>query len=212
MFRDRVDAGEQLAKKLIHYKGNKDAIAIGLPRGGVPVAYEVSRMLGLPLDIVCPRKIGAPGNPEFAIGAITETGEGMFDTQTIARLRVSNSYIEKEVQKEKQVALARLKAYREGLPPRVLEGKTVILIDDGLATGATMKAAIRSARSQGVLKIVVAIPVSPPSTLDEMEELADEVVCLDAPLYFQAVGQFYEDFSPTEDEEVVALMHLSNQE
>lgn len=210
MFKNRIDAGEQLAKKLAIFKNRDDVIAIGLPRGGVPIAYEIASALEVPLDIVCPRKIGAPGNKEFAIGAITETGEGMIDELTIARLKIPQSYIEQEMQQEKEVALRRLKVYREGLPPRNLEHKTVILIDDGLATGATMKAAVHSARAEGAAKVVVAIPVSPPNTLKEMEEIADDVICLSAPLYFQAVGQFYEDFTPTEDEEVIELMHLAH--
>lgn len=211
MFRDRIDAGEQLAEKLLHYKAQENAVVVGLPRGGVPVAYEICQHLNLPLDIVCPRKIGAPGNKEFAIGAITETGDGIFDADVIERLDIPQIYIDKEVEKQKKEALYRLETYRKGMPPRNFKGKTVIIVDDGLATGSTMKAAIKSIRSEGAEEIVVAVPVSPPDTLDEIEAIVDEVVCLGTPLYFQAVGQFYNDFSPTEDEEVIALMKLSSQ-
>lgn len=209
MFQDRIDAGQQLAQALIAYKNRKDVLVIGLPRGGVPVAYEVADRLNLPLDIFCPRKIGAPMNKEFAIGAITETGEGIFDEDTIARLGIPQEYIDREVAIEKQTAQKRLDAYRKGRPKRVIKGKTIILIDDGLATGATMKAAIRSAHAEGASEIVVAVPVAPPDTLDEIRMMVDEAYCLDTPLFFQAVGQFYEDFRPTEDEEVEQLMKIS---
>jgi len=212
MFQDRIDAGEQLTKKLLNYKDQEDTIVVGLPRGGVPVAYEISRNLNLPLDVVCPRKIGAPSNKEFAIGAITETGEGIFDTHTIDQLGIPQDYIDEEVSKEKKRAQHRLDIYRKEMPPRNLKGKTVLIIDDGLATGSTMKAAIQSIRAEGADEIIVAIPVSPPETLKEIRSMVDEVICLDAPGYFQAVGQFYIDFSPTQDEEVIALMSLSSSE
>ncbi|NGX41927.1 MAG: putative phosphoribosyl transferase [Chlamydiae bacterium] len=211
IFRDRIEAGEKLASELFKYKNKEDTVIIGLPRGGVPVAYEVAERLNLPMDIVCPRKIGAPMNKEFAIGAITETGEGIFDTNTIARLHIPKEYIDEEVKAEKVEAQHRLEAYREGRPPRNLKDKTVLIIDDGLATGSTMKAAIKSIKAEGAKKIVVAVPVSPPDTVAEVRDIVDEVVCLDAPIFFQAVGQFYEDFRPTEDEEVVELMKISRQ-
>ena len=209
IFKDRIEAGEALAHMLQKYKNQEDVIVIGLPRGGIPVAYQVAEELHLPLDLVCPRKIGAPMNKEFAIGAITETGKGIFDANTIARLHIPQEYIDREVENEKRRAQRRLETYRQGQPPRDLKGKTVIIIDDGLATGSTMKAAIHSTRSEGAAAIVVAVPVSPPDTLEEIQEIVDEVICLDAPLFFQAVGQFYEDFSPTSDDEVIELMKLS---
>jgi putative phosphoribosyl transferase len=209
IFRDRIEAGEALAKELRHYKNREKAVVIGLPRGGVPVAYQVAENLNLPLDIVCPRKIGAPMNREFAIGAITETGERIFDLETIARLHISKEYLDEEIKNEKKQARHRLEIYRAGRPPRDLKGKTVILIDDGLATGSTMKAAIQSIKAEGAEEIVVAVPISPPDTIEEIRGMVDEAICLDAPLFFQAVGQFYEDFSPTDDEEVVELMRIS---
>lgn len=212
MFQDRIDAGEKLANELLQYKDQDDVVVVGLPRGGVPVAFEISQNLHLPLDVVCPRKIGAPGNKEFAIGAITESGEGIFDTEIIDRLGIPNDYIGEEVEKEKKRAQHRVDIYRKGMPPREFKGKTVLIIDDGLATGSTMKAAIQSIKSEGADEIIVAVPVSPPDTLQEIRTMVDEVICLDTPSYFQAVGQFYNDFSPTEDEEVIALMNLSNSE
>lgn len=209
MYRDRIEAGEKLSKELREFKGQDDVVIIGLPRGGVPVAFEIAERLNLPMDIVCPRKIGAPMNKEFAIGAITETGEGIFDSNTIARLGVTKDYLDKEIEKEKAEAQHRLELYREGKPPRNLKDKTVIIVDDGLATGSTMKAAIQSIKAEGASEIIVAVPVSPPDTLEDIRDTVDDVICLDTPLFFQAVGQFYQDFSPTEDDEVIELMKLS---
>lgn len=206
-FRDRSHAGQELVPKLSQYRNDPNAIVIGLPRGGVVTAYEVAKGLQLPLDVVCPRKIGAPQNPELAIGAITETGEGIFDQSLITYLNVSEDYIEKEVEKEKMQAQRRLKLFRKSRPKICLEGKTVIIVDDGLATGATMKAAIKSVKSEGAEKIVVAVPVSPVDTYKEIQQEVDEIVAIGTPPYFSAVGQFYEDFASTEDEEVVALLN-----
>lgn len=209
IFRDRIDAGIKLANALAQWKGHPNALVIGLPRGGVPVANEVAKALHLPLDVICPRKIGAPNNKEFAIGAITETGEGIFSKEIIHSLGISEKYIAEEVEAEKKEAQKRIELFRQGKPPREVEGKMILLIDDGLATGATMKAAIRSLRREGAESIVVAVPVSPSDTLRSIRQLADEVVCLSSPPFFQAVGQFYEDFSSTEDEEVVEIMAAS---
>lgn len=210
MFENRIDAGERLARQLEAYRGNANAVVVGLPRGGVPVAYEIAQALDLPLEIICPRKIGAPTNKEFAIGAISDTGVGFFDRKIVEQLGVSQAYIDEEVEKEKQIAQKRLAAYRQGRPKCVFTGKCVLLVDDGLATGATMKAAIHSVRAEKPQKVVVAVPVAPIDTLEEISSLADEVACLESPRFFQAVGQFYEDFSPTEDEEVIALLKLAS--
>ena len=211
LFENRTDAGKQLAEALKRYQDSPDGIVLGLARGGVPVAYEVARKLGLPLDVLCPRKVGAPMNPEFAIGAITESGEGIFDEETIRRLGIPEEYLNAEVAREREKAKRRIEAYRKGGAPLNLEGKTVILVDDGLATGATMKAAIKSARSQGAAQIVAAFPVSPLETLREIEELADDLECLETPPFFQAVGQFYRDFSATTDQEVIDLLHRGDE-
>lgn len=205
-FLDRVDAGQKLAPSLETYRGNRDAIVLGLPRGGVVLAYEVAQNLSLPLDIVCPRKVGAPFNPELAIGATTETGDSYFDESIIRAYGISAEYIRKQTEAEKNESARRTKAYRPGRRPLSLEGKIAIIVDDGLATGATMKAAIKSVKSLHAKKIVIAVPVAPKSTVAEIEELADEVICLSTPIGFMAVGQFYEDFSATTDEEVIDLM------
>lgn len=205
-FKNREEAGKLLAEKLKKYQSYPDSIVIGLPRGGVVTAFEVAKALHLPLDVICPRKIGAPGNPEYAIGAITETGEGIFHEDVIAALGIPQSYIKQIVEQEKQRAQRRLQLYRKGKLPLDLEGKTVIIIDDGIATGATMKAAIRSIQSQGAEKMIVAAPVAAPDTYNELLDEADEVVCIETPSFFYAVGQFYELFPSTEDEEVVSLL------
>lgn len=206
IFKNRHDAGMKLVPRLASYRGDPKALVLGLPRGGVVTAYEVAQGLGLPLDVTCPRKIGAPFNPELGIGAITETGETYLNEDLIRRLGVPQEYIHREMGKERAKAEARIALFRKGKPPLNVKGKTVIIVDDGLATGATMKAAIQSVKKGGAGKIVVAIPVSPPDTLNEMMRLADEVVCLEAPLFFGAVGEFYADFSQIEDDEVVALL------
>lgn len=209
-FKDRRDAGERLISKLAKYQNDPNAIVIGLPRGGVVTAFVVAQGLNLPLDVICPRKIGAPQNPEFAIGAITETGEGFFDDRIIAMLGVSQEYIRHTVEKEKLTAQQRLKLFRKNRPPIDLEGKTVILVDDGLATGATMKVAIKSVQAAGANQVVVAVPVAPPDTADEIQTMVDELVCLATPPLFQAVGEFYMNFSQTEDDEVVDLLSKAN--
>jgi putative phosphoribosyl transferase len=207
IFEDRHDAGMKLAQALMAYQKVSNAIVIGLPRGGVVTAYEVARYLELPLDVVCPRKIGAPQNPELAIGAITETGEGIFDESLIERLGISQEEIRTAVKREKAEAAHRIALFRKGRPQLDLSGKIVILVDDGLATGATMRAAIKSVRASKPEKIVVAVPTAPFETVQEIEQLANEVVCLDCPAFFQAVGQFYENFSQVEDAEVIALLN-----
>lgn len=206
IFKDRQDAGIQLAKSLIKYKNQPNTIVIGLPRGGVVVAYEVAKTLNLPLDITCPRKISAPSNPEFAIGAITETGQGIFNERVIQQLQISQTYLNEAVENEKAEAQKRLKKFRGNMIPRNFKDKVAIIIDDGLATGSTMKAAILSMHASGTAQIIVGIPVSPPDTLNEIRSMVDNVVCLDTPPFFQAVGQFYQSFDQTSDSEVIELL------
>ncbi len=208
MFVDRQDAGKKLCHALQAYKQEPNILVIGLPRGGVVVAYEVALFLGASLDVICPRKVGAPFNPELALGAVTETGEGYFNDHLISSLGVSRSYIEKESQKEQAVAKRRLELFRKGKKPLNCKDKTVIIVDDGLATGATMKAAIHSIKRQKPKKIVVAVPVSPPDTANEIAEMCDAFIALATPWQFQAVGQFYDSFDQTEDEEVVRLLKI----
>lgn len=206
MFDDRRDAGKRLAPLVAQYRHQKNAVVIGLPRGGVVTAYEIAQFLELPLDVICPRKVGAPHNPELALGAVTESGKGFFNEELISQLNVSKEYLKEEIEKEKMRAAMRLSLYRKGRPTLDFQGKTVIIVDDGLATGATMKAAILAIKTEKAAKIVVAVPVSPPDTAAEIREMVDEFVCIDTPWFFQAVGQFYKQFGQTEDDEVIALL------
>ncbi len=208
MFLNRQDAGKKLAARLEGYKDKKDVIIIALPRGGVVLGFEIAKQLNQPLDVICPRKVGAPFNPELALGAITETGEGYFNNDLIRSLGVSQKYLDAECAKEKAVAQRRMALFRKGLKPLDFTHKTVIIVDDGLATGATMKAAIQSIKSQNPTKIVVAVPVAPPDTASEIQAMCDECICIETPWGFQAVGQFYQDFGQTEDSEVVALLQI----
>lgn len=206
IFKDRRDAGRKLISKLAQFKNDPNVIVIGLPRGGVITASEIAQGLNLPLDLIVPRKIGAPYNPELAIGAITEDGEGIFDNKLISSLNVSQKYIDQEIEKEKEEAKRRIKEYRGDRPPLNLQNKIAILVDDGVATGSTMLAAIKSAKAKGAKKIIVAVPTTAQDSLKKIKKEVDEVVYLDAPFFFGAVGAFYEVFDQTIDEEVKSLM------
>lgn len=206
LFKDREDAGRRLGIELKEYENDPDTIIIALPRGGVVIGYEIAKKLNLPLDIVCPRKIGAPFNEEFAIGAITETGEGIFSEDLVKELGISKDYLEKMMDEEKKKAKWRLDHYRKNRPPRNLKNKRVIIVDDGLATGSTMKAAIKTVRAEKAKEIIMAVPVSPPDTLKALKREVDTAVCLAAPPSFFAVGQFYDFFDQTTDEEVISLL------
>ena len=202
-FKDRWQAGERLAEELRDYQALPGAVVLGLARGGVVTAAAVAKRLRLPLDVICPRKISAHNNPEYAIGAVTESGEAILRNN----IGVSESYIAEAIITETAEARRRLKIYREGMPPRKLNGKTAILIDDGLATGSTMCAAIQGVRAEGAHEVVVAVPVTPPHALGEMYRRADAVFCVSAPRDFYAVGQFYESFPQSSDEEVYEILH-----
>lgn len=206
IFKDREDAGLKLAKVLQQYAHRPNTIIIALPRGGVVVGFEVARALDLPLDIICPRKIGAPFNPELAIGAVTETGEGIYNQELIQELGISQVYLQKEVEKEKKAAQWRLEHYRKGLSPRNLKDKNVIIIDDGLATGSTMLAAIQSVRMEKAKEIIVAVPVAPPQTLNRLRKEVSQAVCLVVPTAFYSVGEFYDFFNQITDDEVINLL------
>ena len=205
-FADRRDAGRQLAKALAHYAGEKGLLVLALPRGGVPVGYEVAKALGADLDILLVRKLGTPGQPELAMGAIASGGIEVINPRIVQALGISERQIQ-EVAREEYAELQRREAaYRGDRPFPEIAGRTVILVDDGLATGASMKAAIQALKTLEPGKIVVAVPVAPPDTLSSLESEVDEVVALMAPPAFAAVGQWYIDFGQTSDSEVRELL------
>jgi putative phosphoribosyl transferase len=210
-FSDRVDAGKRLASALKDFSG-KNGIVLSIPRGGVVVGFEIARALNLPLDVIIPRKIGAPENPELAIGAVAEDGTAILDNQLIKYLGVSKEYVEIETKRQKHEIGRRLKLYRQDSSYPNLKGLDVIVVDDGIATGSTMKAALASVKNRGASSVTVAVPVGPPSTIEELEKIADRVVCLYAPEYFQAIGEFYSDFSQTPDEQVIMLLKENKEE
>lgn len=205
MFTDRTEAGKRLAERLSDYKG-QDVVVLAIPRGGVVVAGEVAKGLSCPLDLIIPRKIGAPGNPELAIGAVAGEGKVMLNTQLKETLRVSSEYVEEEVQRQLAEIDRRRKRYLGDRPPVNLTGKTVIVVDDGLATGYTALAAVNAVREKKPEKIVLAVPVAPRDTYEHLVGEVDELVCLSIPEFFYAVGQFYLDFSQTTDEEVIEIL------
>ncbi len=206
IFSNRAEAGQLLAEKLEKYAGCNDVIDLGLPRGGVPVAYEVARRLGVPLDVFIVRKLGVPGFEELALGAIASGGVRVLNEDVVRALPNANELIESVTTRELAELARREQIYRDGRPAPDIRGRTVILVDDGLATGATMRAAVAALRQLGAAKIVVAVPVGAADTCREIEQEVDETVCAIAPEWFQAVGQFYEDFSQTSDDEVRELL------
>jgi predicted phosphoribosyltransferase len=209
IFNDRKEAGQKLVPLLKKYKNNPKAVILGLPRGGLVVAFEISQALNLPLDLVVPRKIGALGNPEFAIGAISEEGEAILNSEIISAAQISQSYLDLEIKKEKKEAQRRLQKYRKERPLLNLKGKIALLVDDGIATGNTMRAAIQSAKAKGSRKIVVVVPVCARDSFEIIKKEVDEIHCLDQPVFFGAVGAFYRVFPQTEDEEVIKIMEKS---
>lgn len=211
MFSDRVEAGKMLTSALMDYAGG-DAVVLAIPRGGVVVGYEVANKLRLCLDLIVPRKIGAPHNPELAIGAVTEDGIVMIENRLVEYLGVSRSYIEEECDMQRLEIIRRLKRYRGDLPYPNLQGRVVIIVDDGIATGATIRAALASVRKKGPQSVVIAVPVAPLSTIRGLEEAADRVVCLSTPEPFFAVGQFYRNFPQTSDGDVKRLLRLNREE
>ncbi len=204
IFEDRVDAGEQLAERLKEHAG-LGTVVLGIPRGGVIVGEILAGTLGVPLDVVVPRKVGAPGNPELGLGAVAP-GVRVLDPWLIERLGVSEAYLEREIAAQEAETIRRLHAYRAGRPPVDLRGRTVIVVDDGVATGGTAVAALRWARAQGADRVVLAVPVAPPQTMERLRHEADEVVALATPEPFFAVGEWYRTFGQTSDEEVVGAL------
>ena len=205
-FRDRTQAGRLLATELAPWAHRSDVVVLALPRGGVPVGYEVARALGVPLDVFVVRKLGVPGHEELGMGAIAPGGVRLLNEDVVATAGVSNATIEAVAEREAAEILRRERAYRGDRPATELRGRTVILVDDGLATGASMRAAAAAVRSRGPSRVVVAIPAAAPNTCEVLRAEVDEVVCLMTPEPFSAVGLWYEDFSQTNDEEVRELL------
>lgn len=204
IFQDRRDAGRRLAEALSSYRDAPDLIVLGLPRGGVPVAYEVAEELDAPLDVFLVRKLGMPGHEELAMGAIASGGVKVLNEQ-VAR-DVDEPARRRVAEKEQEELERREEAYRGEREELDLQGRTVIVVDDGLATGASMKAALEGIEASDPRKVIVAVPVGPPGTVEDLEALADEVICPETPRMFGGIGQFYRDFSQTMDEEVRELM------
>lgn len=207
IFRDREEAGRMLSERLLSYQG-RDAVVLAIPRGGVVVGYEVATNLEMPLDVIVPRKIPAPGQPELAIGAVVAVDgfETVLNDRLVSQLGVTRDYLDRTVAREQAEITRRLRLYRGDRPGPDLMHRTAILVDDGVATGYTMRAAIEAVRRLDVAQVVVAIPVAPPETYQELFTLADLVVCLATPEGFTAVGEWYEHFEQVSDEEVVRLL------
>lgn len=205
-FSDRYEAGRVLGERLREYAGRSDVLVLGLPRGGVPVASEVARVLGVPLDVFLVRKLGAPGQEELAMGAIASGGVVVINDEVVDALRIPWDLVESEIARERMELSRRELLYRGGRPRPDVTGKVVILVDDGLATGSTMRAAVRALRRKQPAKIVVAVPTAAPSTCRDFDKIADSCICSITPEPFRAVGLWYEDFDQTSDEEVCSLL------
>lgn len=205
MFTDRTDAGRRLGA-VVAELGLDDPVVLGLPRGGVPVAAAVADALGAPLDVLVVRKIGAPGNPEFAVGAIGEGGAEFLEPRTLDRLSLTRSDVASTIAAEREELDRRVAAYRGGAPMVDVRGRVVVLVDDGLATGASAHVAVEVLRRLGPARIVLAVPVAPAETVDRFVDLVDQLVVLDTPRSFLAVGSYYDDFGQIGDDEVTATL------
>jgi putative phosphoribosyl transferase len=211
IFQDRRDAGGRLADALREYRG-RAPVVLAIPRGGVVVGYEVARRLDAPLDVVVPRKLRAPHNPELAVGAVAHDGSVYLDAPLVASLGVDEAYLRRETGEQLEEIRRRMIAYRDGRPAPVLRDATAIVVDDGLATGSTMVAALRAVRGMSPESVVAAIPVAPTDTADRLKGETDAVVCLHTPTLFYAVGQFYVDFDQVGDDEVIDLLRRRERE
>ncbi len=211
-FQDRYEAGRRLAEALGSSAGRSDVLVVALPRGGVPVGYEVARALGAPLDVMQVRKLGVPGHEELAMGAIASGGVRIVSEDVVEALRIPERVIATVAAAETQELERRERIYREGRLFPELRGRTVILVDDGLATGSTMRAAAAALRSMGAARLVAAVPVAPKESCAALRETVDDVVCATMPDRFMAVGEWYEDFSQTSDEEVSELLRRGGRE
>ena len=206
LFKDRHEAGKLLAKELGRYERAEDAVVIALPRGGVVVAYDICLALALPLDVLITRKLGTPWNPELAMGAIAETGYVHMNSDVMQEYRVTQAQLDRELESQKSEIQRRIQRYRGGRAMASLKGKTVILVDDGIATGATFYASIGAMTKQETARLVAAVPVAPPRIVAELKGLVDEVVVSYSTEWFFGIGQFYEQFPQVDDEEVVASL------
>jgi predicted phosphoribosyltransferase len=206
LFQDRFQAGRLLASKLSYLANRPDVVVLALPRGGVPVGYEVAKALNAPLDVFVVRKLGVPGHKELAMGAIASGGVRVLNENVIRRLGIPNEVVETVAEEEERELERREREYRDGRPPIEIRGRTVILVDDGLATGSSMRVAVLALRKKNPAQIIVAVPVAAPATCAEFESEVDQVICAVTPEPFWAVGQWYTDFSQTSDEEVRDLL------
>ena len=205
-FADRAAAGRELARRLESYTNRSDGVVLGLARGGMPVAYEVARALNLPLDVFLVRKLGVPGHEELAMGAIASGGVRVLNQRVVNELNIAEEDIDAVAAREHQELDRRERAYRDGGAPAVVAGRLAILVDDGLATGSSMRAALHALKQRDAAGIVVAVPIAPPETCAELEPEADVVICAQTPKSFRAVGVWYENFAQTTDDEVRALV------
>lgn len=208
MFRDRMDAGKQLARLLDDRDVEAD-IVLAIPRGGLPVGRAVADALGVPLDIIAARKIGAPGNPELAIGAVASDGSVWLNDRLIDQIGVDDSYIDEGIDRERENAQAKVDRYRKGRQEPEIAGKKVLIVDDGVATGATTTACIRQVKNAGADRVILGIPVGPPDSIERLGSEVDEVLCVETPPHFGAVGQFYETFTQVTDEEAIDYLEPS---
>jgi predicted phosphoribosyltransferase len=210
-FLDRREAGRRLAARLDSYRGRSDVTVLALPRGGIPVGFEVARALDAPLDVFVVRKLGVPGQEELAMGAIASGGAVYINCEVVTALGISEKDLNELAEAEAAEVVWREQLYREGRRPLELHGRTVLVVDDGLATGSTMQAAIRALRGLNPARIVVAVPVAPAEICEELAQQADQVICLATPEPFLAIGQFYEDFSQTSNAEVRRLLREADE-
>jgi len=209
IFKDRIEAGKRLATALKDFRG-KNVVVLGIPRGGVVVANEVAKALGAPLDIVVTRKIEAPGEPEFALGAVTMEGDVIMDRQTAESLGASRDYLDDQIRKKREEVNDRMQRLRGETPYPILEGKVVLIVDDGIATGSSVSAAVMSVRRRRPKEVVVAVPVAPRDAVETLAEDGTKVVCLETPGPFLAIGEFYRDFDQVDDTEVIRILSESS--
>jgi len=210
-FENRREAGRQLARQLLAYRGRADVLVLGLPRGGVPVAAEVALGLGAPLDVLVVRKLGVPGHEELAMGAVASGGARVLNDAVVRDLRIAPATIERVAERERAELQRRERAFRGDRPPPEVAGRTVIVVDDGIATGATMRSAVAALRTSGPERVVVATPVAAPEAVALLRGEAHEVVCLHTPESFLAVGRWYRDFPQTSEDEVRSLLQAAGQ-